>query len=73
RATCLAFNLWNGYVEQGQKSMFTPESLFSCDLAPYFFEAIKLRYPEYVRDLPDPYEEKHKAMGLEGAPCKERG
>ena len=37
----LAFNLWNGY-EQGRDS--TPENLFNCEFAPYFFEASQLRF-----------------------------
>ncbi len=48
----LAFNLWNGYTEEGQEQCFTPEDLFCCEFAPYFFEGIKLGYPEYCRDLP---------------------
>lgn len=42
RLTRLAFNLWNGYVEQGEERMPMP----------YFYEAIKMRYPEYCRNLP---------------------
>lgn len=72
RATLLAFNLWNGYVEQGQEELSTPEHLFSCDLAPYFFEAIKLRYPEYSIELLDPYRGKQETMRSEGRKCKER-
>lgn len=26
----LAFNLWNGYAEEGQERYFTPEELFCC-------------------------------------------
>lgn len=47
----LAFNLWNGYTEQGAERMSTPYEMFDCSYAPYFYEAIKLRYPEYCRDL----------------------
>ena len=52
RLTRLAFNLWNGYVEQGEERMSTPYEMFDCSYAPYFYEAIRLRYPEYCRDLP---------------------
>jgi len=50
RLTLLAFNLWNGWAEDGQEIKSTPYYLFDCDLAPYFFEAIKLRYPEFCRN-----------------------
>lgn len=52
RLTRLAFNLWNGYMEQGEECMSTPYEMFDCSYAPYFYEAIKLRYPEYCRELP---------------------
>ncbi|MEY8483694.1 DUF6075 family protein [Lachnospiraceae bacterium 48-21] len=47
----LAFNLWNGYTEEGRERDFTPEELFCCEFAPYFMEGIKIRYPEYCREL----------------------
>ena len=50
----LAFNLWNGYAEEGRERFFTPEELFCCEFAPYFMEGIKVRYPEYCRELPTP-------------------
>ena len=40
------------YVEQGDERMSTPYEIFDCGYAPYFYEAIKMRYPEYCRDLP---------------------
>ena len=40
------------YVEKGQERMYSPYELFDCGYAPYFFEAIRLRYPDYCRDLP---------------------
>lgn len=52
RFTRLAFNLWNGYMEPGEEWMSSPYEMFGCSYAPYFYEAIKLRYPEYCRDLP---------------------
>ena len=48
------FNLWNGYAEEGRERYFTPEELFCCEFAPYFMEGIKVRYPEYCRELPTP-------------------
>lgn len=49
RASRLAFNLWNGWAEEQQERDSTPHELFDCRYAPYFFEAIRLRYPEYCR------------------------
>lgn len=51
RLSRLAFNLWNGFMEEGNECDFTPYELFDCSYAPYFFEAVKLRYPEYCREL----------------------
>jgi len=51
RATRLAFNLWNGYTEEGHEKMSTPYEMFDCGFAPYFYEAIKQRYPEYCRSI----------------------
>ncbi len=45
--TRLAFNLWNGWTEDGKEHLSTPYELFACGMAPYFLQAIKLRYPEY--------------------------
>ena len=45
KATLFAFNMWNGYTDEKLPS--TPYDLFCCESAPYFFEAIKLKYPEY--------------------------
>ena len=52
RLTRLAFNLWNGYVEKGEESLSTPYEMFDCGYAPYFYEAIRIKYPEYCRELP---------------------
>ena len=51
RLTRLALKLWNGYAEQGEEQMSTPYELFNCEYAPYFYEAVKLRYPEYCREF----------------------
>lgn len=48
--TCrLAFNLWNGWSQAGEERYSTPHELFDCGFAPYFLEAIRLRYPDYCR------------------------
>ena len=47
----LAFNLWNGYNDGAQKDDCTPYDLFCCEYAPYFMEGIKIKYPEYCREI----------------------
>ncbi|MBS4026638.1 MAG: hypothetical protein KGZ96_13370 [Clostridia bacterium] len=47
----LAFNLWNGWTEEGKEQYSAPYELFDCGFAPYFFEAIRLRYPDYCRSM----------------------
>ncbi len=51
RVCHMAFNLWNGYTDQERCQDYTPEELFCCEFAPYFMEGIRIRYPEYCRDL----------------------
>lgn len=61
KVTRLAFNLWDGCCSDGEKyisgdgyelelpsAYYTPSSIFCCYYAPYFWEAIKLRYPCYI-------------------------
>ena len=38
RVCNLAFNLWNGYAEEGREKYSTPEELFCCEFAPYFMQ-----------------------------------
>ncbi len=47
KTTRLAFNLWNTYIEKGEEKRFTPDDIFTSPYANYYFEAIKLRYPEH--------------------------
>lgn len=54
RVCQLAFNLWNGYSGNREGDDYTPYDLFSCGYAPYFMEGIKVRYPEYCRELASP-------------------
>ena len=49
--TRLAFNLWNGWNEDG---CATPYDLFSTSDAVYMLEAIRIRYPEYCREAQVP-------------------
>ncbi len=51
KVCCLAFNLWSGYTEEGRERYYTPEELFCSKFAPLFMEGVKLRFPEYFREL----------------------
>lgn len=47
----LAFNLFTGHINwcpDYMKAECTPENIFRSEYAPYYWEAIKLRYPEYA-------------------------
>ena len=49
--TCrLAFNLFNGlgWCDEEDRYLVTPAEIFCCCLAPFYWEAVKLRYPEYI-------------------------
>lgn len=35
-------------------SLYSASDIFCCGYAPYFMEAVKLRYPEYCRDMAAP-------------------
>lgn len=63
KTTRLAFNLWNGCSDDGKEytdkdgykvslpsEYYSPSKIFCCSYAPYYWEAIKLRYPEYTKD-----------------------
>lgn len=46
----LAFNLWNGYCYNDDREpsrFFTVNFIFCSSYAPYFVEALKLRFPSY--------------------------
>lgn len=57
KVTRMAFSLWNLCMydseedrEEGKMSRgYNPSEVFCCSYAPYFWEAIKIRYPEYTR------------------------
>lgn len=51
RVCRMAFNLFNGYVEKKNCQAYTPEDLFCCEFSSCFMEGIKLRYPDYYREL----------------------
>ena len=37
-----------GWCDEEDRRLVTPVEIFCCELAPYYWEAIKLRYPEYA-------------------------
>ena len=51
KTTRLAFNLWNGYQSEGEplaeeriSPNYTPEHIFACSYAPYYWQAIQIRF-----------------------------
>ncbi|MDE5621307.1 MAG: hypothetical protein K2I80_12475 [Ruminococcus sp.] len=51
KTTRLAFNLFTGHINwcpDFMKAECTPENIFRSEYAPYYWEAIKIRYPEYT-------------------------
>lgn len=51
RVTRLAFNLWNGCGSDsggGATEEYLLDNLFCCELMEFFFEALRLRFPEYA-------------------------
>ena len=48
--TLFAFNLWNNFTLDDNKEM-TPYNLFASENAPYFMEALKVKYPDYCHDI----------------------
>lgn len=57
KTTRLLFNLWNGYNSESEPTEkdahprdYTPEDLFCSPYASYYWQAIKIRYPEYTPD-----------------------
>ena len=54
----MAFSLWNRNMYDSDEdringkvsSAYNPSEIFCCSYAPYFYEGIKLRYPEYAQN-----------------------
>lgn len=67
KVTRMAFSLWNRCMydseedrEEGKMSRgYNPSEIFCCTYAPYFWKAIKIRYPEYTR-----FNEKEKQFAM---------
>lgn len=59
KVTRMALNLWNHSLvydsekdlEEGNiSSSYVPSEVFCCFYAPYFWEGVKIRYPEYTKE-----------------------
>ena len=58
KVTRMAFSLWNSNSYDTDEDVdnevvsqyYTPAEIFCCSYAPYFWEAIKIRYPEYTQE-----------------------
>jgi len=60
RVTRLAFNLFtdcaataysdDDYPDVVELKYYSVSDIFCCEYAPYFIEAIKLRYPEFMKE-----------------------
>ena len=56
--TRMAFSLWNSCNYDSEKDIenekvsdkYNVSEIFCCSYAPYFYEGIKIRYPEYTRE-----------------------
>lgn len=51
RTTRLLMNLWNGWCcecDDTPSPNYAVDEIFCCSYAPYYWEAVKLRYPEYT-------------------------
>ncbi len=47
KVTRIAYNLWNGFIEEEKSDYYTPSELFCCEFAQEFQQAVRLRYPNY--------------------------
>ena len=58
KVTRMAFSLWNRCNYDSEKdidngvlsSKYNASEIFACSYAPYFYEGIKIRYPEYTKE-----------------------
>ena len=54
----MAFSLWNRCNYDSEKDIenekvsdkYNVSEIFCCSYAPYFYEGIKIRYPEYTKE-----------------------
>lgn len=63
KVTRMAFSLWNSCMYDSEQDAeikkasknYNVGEIFSCSYAPYFYEGIKIRYPEYIKKIPNNY------------------
>lgn len=74
KVTRMALNLWNHNLmydseeDLGQNILschYAPSEIFCCSYAPYFWEALKIRYPEYSNYLEDSKSDFHAYSTVE--------
>lgn len=61
KVTRMAFSLWNNCMYDSEQDAevktvsknYNVGEIFSCSYAPYFYEGIKIRYPEYTKEKPN--------------------
>lgn len=61
KVTRMAFSLWNNCMYDSEQDAeikklsknYNVGEIFSCSYAPYFYEGIKIRYPEYTKEIPN--------------------
>lgn len=59
KVTRMAFSLWNGCMYDSEEDIenkkmskeYNLGEIFACSYAPYFYEGVKLRYPEYTKNI----------------------
>ena len=59
KVTRMAFSLWNNCMYDSEQDAevktvsknYNVGEIFSCSYAPYFYEGIKIRYPEYTKEI----------------------
>lgn len=59
KVTRMAFSLWNrcmydseeDYKNDKMSEKYNPSEVFCCSYAPFFYEGVKIRYPEYTKGL----------------------
>ena len=71
KVTRMAFNLWNHNLmydsEQDLENekistSYAPSEIFCCSYAPYFWEGIKIRYPEYTKEIEISHRERYSKV-----------
>lgn len=59
KVTRMAFSLWNRCMYDSKEDLendkmssgYNPSEIFSCTYAPFFYEGLKIRYPEYTTEV----------------------